>query len=287
MSVNTHDQGIAIDGGGTRCRIAYFAGDDFEVIEVGPTNVSSDFRGAVDRLSSGLDQIAKHAPIPLGQLPAYLGLAGVTGPDLSTRVAAALPFKDPRIEDDRRAALVGALGDEDGAISHCGTGSFFVAQFRGIQRFAGGWGSVLGDEASAYWIAKKALGVTLAAADGLCPKSPLTEALMQRFGTPAAIVAFAGSNGPDQLATVAQDVTRYAAQADPHAEALLKAAADHIEATLPRLGWTRDQSLCLTGGIAPHFGPYLHKETRDALIPPKGSPLTGAIALCKQLNRSN
>ena len=172
---------IAIDGGGTQCRLALDDGKSIVAAETGSANVSTDFEGALSEISAGLDSLAERAgltPESLSRIPAFVGLAGMTGETISKRLRTALPFTHVRIEDDRAAALRGALGEADGAIAHCGTGSFFAAQSQGTMRSAGGWGPVLGDEASAHFVGKAALSMTLKSIDGQCPASPLAERIL-------------------------------------------------------------------------------------------------------------
>ncbi|MYK32530.1 MAG: ATPase, partial [Boseongicola sp. SB0670_bin_30] len=122
---------IAIDGGGTQCRLALNDGKSIVAVETGSANVSTDFDGALNEISSGLGSLAERAGLKLeslSRIPAFVGLAGMTGEAVSERLRTALPFTHVRIEDDRAAALRGALGRADGAIAHCGTGSFFAAQ---------------------------------------------------------------------------------------------------------------------------------------------------------------
>ena len=125
-------------------------------------------------------------------------------------MAQALPLDHARIEDDRRSALVGALGSRDGAIAHCGTGSFLGANTNGKMRFAGGWGPVLGDEASAQWVGRKSLAATLNALDGLALRTPLVDEMLNHFGSSEAIVAFAAKASPADFGLLAQRTTKAA-----------------------------------------------------------------------------
>lgn len=279
---------LAVDGGGTTCRIAFSAGDQQFVIEVGPANVSSDFAGAVARIVEGLQGLAAKLGVDvesLRPLPTYLGLAGVTGVEIADRVAAALPLDLVRVEDDRRSALVGAHGGMDGAIAHCGTGSFLALQRRGAQRFAGGWGSVLGDEASAHWVGRRALSLSLDAVDGLIDETGLTADLLAEYGGPGGIVAFAGAARPNEIGQIARRVTAAAEAGDANAVFLMRGAAACLLQSLERMGWTPDSALCLTGGIGPQYTSYMPAAARDALTEPQGAPLAGAIALAQSFRK--
>lgn len=286
MSESRNFQILAIDGGGTRCRVAIDDGTAAVSIETGSANVSTDFEGAVREVLDGISRLADHmnrSTETLLALPAFVGLAGVTGPAIAGRLRDALPFRHVRIEDDRPAAARGALGRGDGVIAHCGTGSFYVAQIDGGMRFAGGWGPVLGDEASAQWIGRRALRVTLESVDGRVGPSSLSERLLSDFENTAGIVQFAGSARPSEFGALARLVTEFAGRGDALAQYVMSSGAGEIARTLPHVGWTPGRSICLTGGIGPQFGPYLPEDMQVDITEPKGEPLDGAISLARDL----
>lgn len=279
---------LALDGGGTRCRLALRDGHSVIAVETGSANISTDMAGAVAQVRDGLEQLAVKSGAPvevLAMCPIYIGIAGVTGPEIAGRFAEALPFERVRVTDDRPTALAGALGGADGLIAHCGTGSFFAAQIDGRSRFAGGWGSVLGDPASAQWVGRRALACTLEEVDQLREVSELGAHLLARFGGSAEIVAFAVTARPADFGRVAPDVTAFAAKGDPLAVEILTDAAHEIAITLHKMGWKAGLPLCLTGGIAPQFRAYLPPAMQEACIAPRGTPLDGAIALAHDFAR--
>ncbi|MGI9390616.1 MAG: BadF/BadG/BcrA/BcrD ATPase family protein [Boseongicola sp.] len=284
----TPDSVIAVDGGGTKCRLALATPADTRIVEVGAANISTDFDAAVAEISLGLKRLAAETSTgddQLKSLPAYLGIAGTTGPLLAGRLAQALPLDHTFIEDDRPAALIGALGERDGAIAHCGTGSFLAALANDTIRLGGGWGPVLGDEASAQWVGRKTLAATLNAFDHLAPRTSLVDEMLDHFGSCEAIVAFAARATPAEFGLLAQRTTRSAVDGDTVATTILSEAADYIARALPRLGWTPGKALCLTGGIGPEYSRYLPANLRSSLVDPAGSPLDGAIDLARKFHR--
>ncbi|MXQ07450.1 ATPase [Alphaproteobacteria bacterium GH1-50] len=279
---------LAIDGGGTRCRVALSGPRGRELVETGSANVSTDFEGALVQIETGLTQLAQQSAMTyeaLAALPAFVGLAGVTGPAIADRLAARLPFATITVEDDRPAALRGALGARDGVLAHCGTGSFYASQIGGRVRLAGGWGSVLGDEASAAWIGRIALGRTLECADGRRPASPLSDHFLSSLDGTAGIVRFAGTARPSDFGALAREVTDHAERGDPLAKGIMQAGADEIARALPLMGWEPGRAICLTGGIGPLFAPYLSDDMQSDLTTPEGQPLDGALALARDLAR--
>lgn len=286
MSESENHAVLAVDGGGTRCRVACDVDGEVHAVETGAANVSTDFEGGADQIRTGVARLAERLGRPAADLfdwPAFVGLAGVTGDAVAGRLKAVLNLTNARVEDDRPAAVRGALGATDGLVAHCGTGSFLALQTRGRMRFAGGWGSVLGDEASAQWVGRRALAEALNVADGVQESSGLTRALSDRLGGTAGIVAFAGQASPGEFGTLAPQVTSAAVDGDIVARKVLQTGADYLTDMAARLGWKPGLTLCLTGGIAPHYVDYLPSDMQNAIRPPQGEPLAGALALAKEV----
>ncbi|WP_420584628.1 BadF/BadG/BcrA/BcrD ATPase family protein [Ruegeria sp.] len=277
---------LAVDGGGTRCRVACEVAGVVYSSETGAANVSTDFEGAVAQIRAGIQAVSQQVDISVNDLlkrSAFIGLAGVTDGKMAARLRDALRLTCARIEDDRPAAVRGALGLQNGVIAHCGTGSFLASQTDGAMRFAGGWGSVLGDEASAQWVGRRALSQALKAYDGTHDSTALTRKLLADMDGPAGIVRFAGNATPAQLGALAPAVTSAAQAGDIVAEGIMLTGAGYIAETAQRLGWQAGMALCLTGGIAGQYTPYLSAEMQSAIRPPLGEPLSGALALAKEV----
>jgi glucosamine kinase len=274
---------IAVDGGGTSCRIALRFNGARTELQTGPANVASNFDGAVRTIRAGLDTLAQQAGVDLGTicaLPAYLGLAGVLGSGVATRVAGELPLARVRVEDDRIAALTGALAGLDGVVAGIGTGSFLGLR-RGAQtRLIGGYGLNLGDEASGAWLGRRLLARSLHVLDGLAQPSPLTEAILADFGADAgAIVAFAGGATPEAFAAFAPRIVTAAQRGDAAANALMEAGAGYIAKGLVALGWKAGERLCLTGGVGPQYQSFLRPDIAASVRAPLGTGLDGALML--------
>ena len=281
---------LAVDGGGTRCRLALSGGDQVWHVEVGAANVSTDFAAACVELNRGLAALAERAGAEVSRItdvPAYLGLAGITGQPLAERLAAVLPFSHVRIEDDRLSALRGALGTGDGFVAHCGTGSFLAVQQGGRPSFAGGRGPVLGDEASAQWVGRRALSQTLECVDGLSLPSDLSAQILSRFGDAAGMINVANGMSPTEFGVLAPLVTQNAAQGDNLAVSIMLEGAGYLADRMVKMGWTSEIPICLTGGIGQHYAAYLPEDMQQALTRPLGDPMSGAIALAHAFQEEN
>jgi glucosamine kinase len=277
---------IGVDGGGSNCRLALDADGRLYEVKCGSANVSTDLEGALTTLRNGLESLAQSAGLTLDDLRharAYLGLAGVVSPAIADAVVKALPIENAVAEDDRIAAVVGALGQDDGAIIGIGTGSFLARRSAGQIDLIGGWGFVLGDEASGADLGRNLLTRALHAADGLTPGSPLTSEILDEMNGPAGIVGFAATARPVDFAGFAPRIVASAQNGDAIAETLMREGAEYILSGLDRLGWQQDERLCLIGGLAQHYRAFLPTRVAAALSDPDDTALAGALALARRL----
>ena len=288
MSMDEAQQGGAIgcDGGGSGSRLALmWNGRRFEV-SGGPANATTDRVGAVAEIRALLREVAGKAGVAvetLADLPAHLALAGVTGPEIAAEVAAALPLERAVVEEDRRAAVRGALGSAPGYVAGVGTGSYLARQ--GPDGFAtiGGHGLVLGDEASGAWAGREALRAVLAVEDRMEPESPLTRELREELGGPSGVIAFARDAGPQDFAGLAPRI--FGAESDSMARRIVIRGADYLARGLLALGWHEGNALCLTGGVGQYYAGQMPPAMQKALVPPRGSALDGALALALDNNK--
>lgn len=291
MSTEPSEILIGVDGGGTSCRIVIERGGRRWEHKIGPANVASDFDGALARLGDGLREAAAKAglsPEVLENAVAFMGLAGVLGPEDGAAVAQKLKFRKIRVDSDRVSAIAGALGDATGTLAGLGTGSFVIRQDAGTTRALGGWGLALGDEASGAWLGRGLLARTLQAVDGMGPASDLTRRVRAEFsGSCEKIAHFGVSAGPGDFAAWAPKVFEAAFARDPVALDLVQEGAGWIEKAAHVLGWSAGEALCLTGGLGPRYSDYLSQPLRAALTPPKGTPLDGALSLARVLARAD
>ncbi len=282
----THDTSylIGVDGGGTGCRVRLESADGQVLAETrgGPANVTSDFVTALGNINTtitaayeqaGLEPERHHRDV------AWLGLAGAATGENAARLTRALGFARARVTTDCVTTVEGALGGKDGLVAMLGTGSFFVRRVDGQDRRIGGWGYQLGDEAGGAWLGRALLTRVLHAQDGLVPHSPLTEAILARFGGGDAIVSFAQRAAPGEIARLARDVAE--AEGDAAAEAILSDAVNLITIRLKALD-TGKGPFCLLGGLAGVYESRIPEKYRERLVPPLGDALSGALSLARR-----
>lgn len=280
---------IGVDGGGTGCRATIGTPQDgvLAQAEGGRANVASDFAISVKNIISTVEAAAMQADISRDELSnatAHIGIAGVLGPKESAQVVSALPYLSITVTDDRPTAITGALGGQDGYLLSVGTGTIAAASMSGTFSYVGGWGFAVADQASGAWLGRAALEQVMLCYDGLADHTFLTRALFSKFDDdPNTIVAFSMAAKPGDFATLAPDVIAGARALDPWGQAIMNQGADHLMRCLTRLGFLPGDTLCLTGGVGPHYADYLTAEFLSGRTESRGSALDGAF----QLARSN
>jgi glucosamine kinase len=160
---------LGVDAGGTKTHAVLVDANGEMIAEAtaGPGNPLSAGEEAARRSLEGAVREALRAGRPVA---AHLGFAGAGRRGDWERIEALVrslglgcPFA---VSDDARIAFQ-AAADPPGAVLVCGTGSIAAAYASdGSAHRAGGYGYLLGDEGSGYWIGREALRAALRAADG-------------------------------------------------------------------------------------------------------------------------
>jgi N-acetylglucosamine kinase-like BadF-type ATPase len=116
-----------------------------------------------------------------------LGMAGVDREDDAQVVRNIMrrisPGSAVLVVNDALVALVAGVGAAPGVVVVAGTGSIaYGRNADGLAARAGGWGHVIGDEGSGYWIGRRALAAVVRDVDGRGPRTWLTHAVLDHFG---------------------------------------------------------------------------------------------------------
>lgn len=137
-----------------------------------------------------------------------------------------MPLKKIIIESDARTALEGAFNGGAGIILIAGTGSIaFGKDGKGFVHRVGGWGRVLGDEGSGYFLGRLGLTAVTRHVDGRGDKTSLTVMIAQQFGLKdqTSIINAVYKNNFD-LASVAPLVMKAAEKKDAVCRAIVESA---------------------------------------------------------------
>lgn len=280
---------LGIDGGGTKCRarIRDESGRLGGEGTGGPANVLLDSKLVMASILSASRAAASAAGLAGRDLERTHAGFGLAGAGVKSAVARLLaephPFLSVAVETDAYAAWLGAHGGADGAILILGTGSCGLAVVGGRQSYVSGWGAQVSDEASGVMIGREVLRRTLWAYDGRAAPSPLSEAILVRFGDSAEeIVAFAANARPADYGRLVPLVLEHAASCDALALALVSEAAADAARMITRLLDAGAPSVCLLGGLAGALEPWLPPPLRERLTAPQGDAVDGAILMARQ-----
>jgi N-acetylglucosamine kinase-like BadF-type ATPase len=178
---------LGIDAGGTKT-VCYLADSEGRIVgegRGGGANLQAHGELEVEKvLHAVIDQaVGERAILPAA---VCLGVAGVDRADDDRTVRAIvrrLGFRSHTlVVNDALIALIAGVGDAPGVVLIAGTGSIaYGVNQTGVAARAGGWGFVLGDEGSGYWIGRQALAAVVREADGRGPKTELTPLVLRHF----------------------------------------------------------------------------------------------------------
>ena len=276
---------LGIDGGGTSCRAAV-AGADGRILgrgKSGAANILTDPDNALIHIvgaATAAFEEANIAPSEIASACALVGVAGSNVGDAVHYVKERLPFAKADIESDGLIALQGALGDSDGAVAILGTGSIYISRQGDQVRYIGGWGFQIGDLGSGARLGHALLQESVLAFDRIHPSSPLTDAVMAEFNNdPREAVEFARAARPGEFGRFAPKVFDYASRNDPVAIALVRRCAQTIDEALDVVVAQGSRRLCLLGGLAPIYRPWLAERHQPLFVDPEADALTGSVAL--------
>jgi N-acetylglucosamine kinase-like BadF-type ATPase len=260
---------LGIDGGGTKT-VAWLAPLDDPTNSVvlgrGQSGTGNPravgFEAAQSCISAAIDAAFADARLPRQPVAsACFGLAGAGRAAEQERIAAWA--KKMRLADavlvtgDAEPVLAAAAETNVGIVLICGTGSLaWGRNHAGQVARCGGWGYLLGDEGSAYWIAKAGLTAAMRSADGREESTLLLSAFQDELraaGTDELIEhVYSLKMTRERLAGLAHIVLE-AAPVDPAASRIINEAAaglaEMVNLLARRLELPSDYTLAMTGGV--------------------------------------
>lgn len=286
---------VAIDIGGSGSRALMSEGRDGSAR--GPAlSVSAgqlELGAVIDALADGLPEA------PEGIAAVAIGTAGLLGlgdpAEIAARVRARWRADRIVVASDAVTGLLGAWGEQGGAIVAAGTGVVGLGtDLRGIWVRSDGWGHLLGDLGGGAWIGARGLDAALRRVDGRRGGSePLLSAVRERHPDPAELPSAvrAAENEATFLASFAPAVVAAASAGDEVAIGILVAAAGHLaETAVSVLAPGVPERLALIGGLVaigePLTAPFVvavsARRPDLELVVGSGSALEGARQLARQ-----
>jgi glucosamine kinase len=293
---------LGIDAGGTKtvCQLADGGGQVLAEARRGGANLQAVGELEVEKILYEVmeEVLADHQVIPSA---ICLGIAGVDRPDdarLVRGIMRRIGYQARTlVVNDALVALEAGVPGEPGVVVIAGTGSIaYGRNERNEAARAGGWGFVLGDEGSGYWIGRAALRAVLREADRRGPATQLTPLLLDYYGVPRAqdLIhhVYAATLKPSALAALAQSVMHAFVDGDEVATGILRGAADELESFALTVARRLEMvgtpfPFVLSGGIF-RAVPWLEAELARRLplaspecrtVPLRQEPAIGAVRL--------
>ncbi|HMD56409.1 MAG TPA: BadF/BadG/BcrA/BcrD ATPase family protein [Solirubrobacteraceae bacterium] len=213
---------LGVDGGATKTLAAVIDLEDLGIHlgHGGPSNEDTvGAEAAVGALLAAADEAMAAAGISSERLgAAVLAIAGTDTESVAAHVRAARTDAW-LVVNDVVGAWATATGAGPGVAAISGTGSnvFGVGRDGNAWR-AGGWGHVLGDEGSGYWLGVQSIKAALRDREGSGPETTLSETVTEFFGMPSveALASYVYSKplSKAEIAAFAPEVSRLAEAGD-------------------------------------------------------------------------
>ncbi|OQO92762.1 N-acetylglucosamine kinase [Saccharomonospora piscinae] len=241
---------VGVDAGGTSTR-AWVVGPDGRVRGSGTAGGANPNSHAPEAAATAMADAVGAALATADPAEVGAWVIGMAGRSKLTDPAVAVVFERawaglgltragaPSLVSDAEAAFVSATAEPDGTVLVAGTGSIAGRiRDRRMVSTVGGYGWLLGDEGSGFWLGRQAVRTTLDVLRGHRPPSRLATAVLEAAGIdPAApdaayrLITAANAEAPVRLARYAPLVSAAHASGDPAAFAIVEHAATLLTET--------------------------------------------------------
>lgn len=302
---------LGVDGGGTKT-VFVLTGSDGKIRGVhrdsSAYHVQIGLDGLLALLERGLAAVLQQSGSESSDIAgAFFGIPALGEDsrcehDLISLPAKVLGHSRYICGNDMICAWAGSLGARDGINVIAGTGSIAYGERQGASARCGGWGELIGDEGSAYWIAREGLTATSRMSDGRCAKGPLLDLMRKKFDLEndldlSGLVLTGPTSSRDQIAALCSLVVDAANVGDITAQQILTSAgielAAHISAVANQLEFPPSETIPVSysGGAVSQiaavrnaFAGALELDERPYnLVQPAYSPTTGALLLAARI----
>jgi N-acetylglucosamine kinase-like BadF-type ATPase len=230
---------LGIDAGGTKT-VCLLADEQGAILSVGRgpgANLQVAGELAVEKVLHHVMDTALNGRHDGRPRAVCLGIAGVDRDEDSRIVSAIMrrisPGSRVLVVNDALVALEAGAPGSPGIVIICGTGSIAYGRNRhNAAARSGGWGHIIGDEGSGYWIGRQAVQAVMRDADGRGPATSLTRYVLAHFDVPAASglvhVVYGPQGAARSIAMLGPSVQMASESGDAVASAILDRAATEL-----------------------------------------------------------
>ncbi|MEQ1768461.1 MAG: BadF/BadG/BcrA/BcrD ATPase family protein [Devosia sp.] len=301
---------LGVDGGGTNCRIRLADETLTTLADAGGGRSNLQIDGgepAYRSINEGTREVFAKAGIDIAEAANTHACFGMAGGRLESSRQAfeqrPWPFAGVKVFDDIDIARAGAHGGEDGAVIIVGTGSAALAMVDGTRHQCGGWGFHVGDQMSGAILGRELVRRTVEATDGLVSGSPLTEAVLQKFGGSVDAImdwSFPKDDKPSSPPTSGAPNTLlgrapaefgalmpmffdFFEKGDAVAKELMELQLSFIDNYVRWFKARGVAKMAAVGGFGTRLYPLMEARYGDFIVRPQHEPLHGAVILAKQI----
>jgi glucosamine kinase len=227
---------LGIDGGATKTLAAVLdlQRRAIHLAHAGPSNEDAvGSRAAVAALVAVAEEAIERAGVGAAQLAAAVLAVAGTDTDAIVRQVRAVRGDDWIVVNDVVGAWAAATGAQPGIGAISGTGSnVFGVGPDGRAWRVGGWGHLLGDEGSGYWLGVESIRAALHDRDGSGPQTALSDAVAEFFGAPSvealASLVYSKPLTKSEIAAFTVETCRLAEHGDAVARELYRRGAEQL-----------------------------------------------------------
>ncbi|MFA5264091.1 MAG: BadF/BadG/BcrA/BcrD ATPase family protein [Opitutaceae bacterium] len=295
---------LGFDCGGTQARVLLAVGDGtvLGMGRAGVSNVNSiGLAAAMAQLRMAVADAWSHAGRPERPVDAaFLGMAGVRASGQRENLQKGLCDAGVVCEgccivnNDAEPALAGGLAGRPGIVLIAGTGSYCQGRdAHGYMAHCGGWGWLVDDVGSGFFLGREALKAVSRAVDGrgeatsLLARIPAQAGLSSPDQVPRWL--YASASYPSLCAGLARLVTEEAQAGDPVSMRILcdgaAGLAELVRQVAGRLVWDQGVEAVIVGGVGRSGAPYqplIESAIRSAvpgvqLCSPELPPVAGSV----------
>ena len=217
---------LAIDAGQTGVRALVVRGESRQ--ETGFAGLKTD-RELFAQLADIIDAVVVGID---GPVTLAIGMTGLTVANSRPKELLSLVSSSVQrvhLAHDSITGFLGSMGVEHGTVTAVGTGVVTLAVGQTEWARVDGWGNLIGDSGSAYWIGRAGLEAAMRAYDGRIPPTALSALLHDNFTNPeeAYIELQTSDDRVARIAALAKDVVALA-ESDGAAHDIVDAAGREL-----------------------------------------------------------